>query len=59
MVNNVWYAVPLELANNVSKLHLELFQQVDYIPTETVMEINDKIVNKTGQQLPDAVPESD
>ncbi len=58
MVSDVWYAVPLELANNVSKLHLELFQQVDYIPTETVMEINDKIINKTGQQLPDEIPES-
>jgi polyisoprenyl-teichoic acid--peptidoglycan teichoic acid transferase len=59
MIGEVWYAVPLELGSNVSKLHLELFQQVDYIPTDTVMEINEKIIEKSGKQLPEVIPESD
>lgn len=58
MLNGVWYAVPLELASNVSRLHLELFQQVDYVPTDTVMEINAKIIEKSGKSLPDPVQES-
>ena len=58
LVGETWYAVPVELASNVSKLHLELFQQVDYIPTDTVMEINAKIIEKSGQRLPDPVSES-
>jgi LCP family protein required for cell wall assembly len=59
MIGEVWYAVPLELGSNVSKLHLELFQQVDYIPTDTVMEINEKIIEKSGKQLPEVIPVSD
>jgi polyisoprenyl-teichoic acid--peptidoglycan teichoic acid transferase len=58
LVGETWFAVPLELGSNVSKLHLELFQQVDYIPTETVLEINEKIIEKSGQHLPDVSPES-
>lgn len=58
LLGETWYAVPVELSSNVSKLHLELFQQVDYIPTETVMEINAKIIEKSGQRLPDPEPES-
>lgn len=58
MLKETWYAVPLELGSNVSRLHLELFQQVDYIPTDTVMEINAKIIEKSGKSLPDPVPES-
>lgn len=58
LLEAVWYAVPVDLASNVSKLHLELFQQENYIPTDTVMEINDKIIEKSGYKLPDPVPET-
>jgi hypothetical protein len=51
LLEEVWYAVPVELSTNVSQLHLELFKQENYIPTDTLMEINDKIIKKTGYQL--------
>lgn len=43
-----WYGVPVTLEDNVKKLHEELFGQTEYNPTETVKEINNKIINKTG-----------
>ena len=43
-----WYGVPVTLEENVKELHEELFGQTDYIPTQTVQDISDKIVNKTG-----------
>jgi len=58
LVDETWYAVPLELSTNVSKLHLELFKQENYIPSDTLMEINDKIIEKSGYELPDPDPES-
>lgn len=51
LVGDLWYAVPLELGTNASRLHLELFKQENYIPTETLMEINDKIIEKSGYQI--------
>lgn len=43
-----WYGVPVTLEENVKKLHEELFGQLDYQPTETVKEISNRIINKTG-----------
>ena len=43
-----WYGVPVTLESNVTKLHQELFGEADYVPTQTVQDISDKIVNKTG-----------
>ena len=43
-----WYGVPVTLEENVSKLHEELFGQTGYIPSDTVKEINNSIINKTG-----------
>lgn len=43
-----WYGVPVNLANNVSKLHKELFGEEDYIPSSRVQEISEKIIKKTG-----------
>ena len=43
-----WYGVPVTLESNVTKMHQELFGETDYIPTQTVQDISDKIVNKTG-----------
>ena len=45
---NSWYGVPVTLESNVKKLHQELFGQEDYEPTETVKNISNKIVKKTG-----------
>jgi len=43
-----WYGVPVTLEENVSKLHEELFGQTGYVPSDTVKEISNSIVNKTG-----------
>jgi len=43
-----WYGVPVTLEENVSKLHEELFGQTDYVPSDTVKEISNSIINKTG-----------
>ena len=42
--------VPVNLANNVSLLHQELFGEADYIPSSTVQEISNKIISDTGIQ---------
>ena len=43
-----WYGVPVTLESNVVKLHQEVFEQDDYVASETVKEISDKIIKKTG-----------
>lgn len=45
---SAWYGVPVTLESNVIKLHQELFAKTDYTPTETVQEISNKIIKKTG-----------
>lgn len=45
-----WYGVPVNLANNVKKLHQEAFGESDYTPSSTVQEISNKIIKKTGYQ---------
>ena len=45
---NAWYGIPVTLESNVTKLHQELFGESDYVPSETVQNISDSIVNKTG-----------
>ena len=40
--------IPIDLAQNVSKLHQFLFNETDYQPTETVQIVSDKIAKKTG-----------
>lgn len=42
--------VPVNLANNVSQLHEELFGEVGYTPSSTVQEISNTIINNTGIQ---------
>ena len=48
--NDKWGMVgpPINLEKNVRKLHKELFAQDDYVPTDKVKEISDKIIQKTG-----------
>lgn len=43
-----WYGIPITLENNVTRLHNEVFAENDYIPSETVKTISDRIVEKTG-----------
>lgn len=43
-----WYGVPVTLESNVQKLHEEVFGQKDYTVSNTVKEISDRIVTKTG-----------
>lgn len=45
---NAWYGIPVTLESNVTRLHQELFGEQDYIPSETVKNISNKIVTKTG-----------
>lgn len=44
---DAWYGVPVTLESNVSKLHEDLFNETDYVPSQTVQEISNSIVNKT------------
>ena len=43
-----WYAAPVTLESNVQKLHADLFQSNDYTVSNTVKEISNSIINKTG-----------
>lgn len=46
--SDAWYGVPVTLESNVKELHSNLFDTEDYTPSETVQEISDKIINRTG-----------
>ena len=43
-----WYGPPINLSNNVSKLHEQFFDQGGYTPTDTVQEISAQISALTG-----------
>ena len=43
-----WYGVPVTLESNVTKLHQELFNEPDYVPSDVVKNISQQIINKTG-----------
>ena len=43
-----WYGVPVTLESNVEKLHQEVFNQTDYVVPETIKEISNQIIKKTG-----------
>ena len=45
---NAWYGIPVTLESNVQKLHQELFDEQDYVPSQTVKDISNQIINKTG-----------
>lgn len=46
--NEIWYGPPVTLKSNVTKLHEEFFNQKDYQPTDTVVNISDSISSMTG-----------
>lgn len=43
-----WYGIPVTLESNVIRLHQEIFGETEYVPTETIKNISNKIVQKTG-----------
>ena len=43
-----WYGVPVTLEKNVTQLHQEAFGETDYTPSETVKNISEQIIKKTG-----------
>ena len=48
MISKVWYGIPKTLQESVQKLHGELFKETDYKTTETVENISNTIIKKTG-----------
>lgn len=48
MINNDFYGPAKTLESNVEKLHKEVFNQSEYVVPDSVKEISDKIVEKTG-----------
>ncbi len=44
----LWYGIPITLESNVVQLHQELFGESDYKVSDTVKEISNKIIEKTG-----------
>lgn len=46
-----WYAAPVNLEANVKKLHEQLFENEEYEVSETVKEISQSIINKTGYSI--------
>lgn len=47
-INGVWYGPPITLESNVKELHEKVYGQSDYVVSDKVKEISDKIVKKTG-----------
>lgn len=43
-----WYGIPITLESNVKKLHQEAFDETDYTPSDTVKDISNQIIEKTG-----------
>lgn len=43
-----WYGIPITLENNVKRLHQEAFDETDYTPSDTVKDISNQIIEKTG-----------
>jgi len=42
--------IPVNLETNVTKMHKELFEQPDYILPDSVKQISNQIINRTGYQ---------
>lgn len=47
-INNVWYGAPVTLESCVKRLHEEVFEEEDYVPSKKVKSISDTIIKKTG-----------
>ena len=47
-IGGVWYGIPCTLEANVQKFHREVFGQSDYVPSETVKDMSQRIASKSG-----------
>ena len=47
-IGGVWYGFPVNLEENVSKLHYNLFRTENYIPSDTVKNISKEIIKRTN-----------
>lgn len=45
---DLWYGIPITLETNVQELHHNLFNQTNYEVPETIKNISNKIIEKTG-----------
>jgi LCP family protein required for cell wall assembly len=43
-----WFGPPITLESNVIELHRDLFNQQNYVPSDTVKRISQEIINETG-----------
>lgn len=43
-----WYGIPITLQSNVTQLHKDAFGEEDYQPSQTIKDISNRIINKTG-----------
>ena len=43
-----WDGIPITLESNVTRLHQEVFEQKDYSPSDTIKQISNDIIAKTG-----------
>lgn len=47
-IGGVWYGIPCTLEANVEKYHKEVFGQSDYVASETVKDMSERIAAKSG-----------
>jgi LCP family protein required for cell wall assembly len=47
-IGGVWYGIPCTLEANVEKFHKEVFGQSDYIASDTVKDMSERIATKSG-----------
>ncbi len=47
-IEGVWYGPPITLESNTIQLHKEIYGQADYVPSSTVKNISNEIIQKTG-----------
>lgn len=43
-----WYGIPITLQSNVTQLHKDAFGEENYQPSQTIKDISNRIINKTG-----------
>ena len=49
-IDGIYYGIPINLGNNVIKLHQEVFGETDYVLPASVQEISDAIIKLTGRK---------
>lgn len=49
-IGGVWYGSPVTLESNVTRLHQEIYGQVNYEPSKKVKDISNQIIQKTGYE---------